>query len=920
MSLLEIIQTILLQPLTLIFEFIYMMANGFLDDPGLSIIALSLMMNFLVLPLYMRADAMQEEEQKMEAKLAPGIAHIKKTFKGDEQVMMLQTYYRQNQYKPTYVLRSAMSLLLEIPFFIAAYNFLSGLTLLSGVAFGPIQDLSRPDGLLTVAGISVNVLPIVMTAVNLVSCMIFTKGGALRSKIQLYAMALFFLVFLYDSPSGLVFYWTLNNVFSLVKTIFYKLKNPGRILCFLAGILGLGLIVWGFRIQGSGILRTKVMLLTAGFLLEIPLLVLLLKNKLRFSPKLRPGEPNPKLFFTGGMFLTLLIGVVIPSSVISASPQEFVDLSYFLHPNWYIVSSFCLAFGTFVVWFGVFYQLAKPGYKALMDYLIWIAVGCAIINYMFFDGDFGLLSNSLTTDRPVDYTIKEQLFNAVVLAAASVLLFLAALVLKKRLVQIVAVGCVALCCMSALNLKTIQDSINNVEGQSEQISSHTPHFTLSKTGKNVVVIMLDRAVGSYIPYLFNEKPELKQQFDGFTYYSNVISYGFVTNIAAPPLFGGYEYTPAAMNQRGDQSLVSKHNESLLMLPVLFDQSGYNVTVCDPVYSNYQWIPDLSIFDDYPDINTYITSGAFTNSVTKEHKVENNKRNFFCYSLMKCLPSVLQEPMYDSGLYNNSSMWEQRVWEVQIAHDQYTADGIFTEFQNAYDVLDNLPDITLTTQENTNTFLSLVNYATHEPVLLQTPDYVPAEHVDNTAYETANQDRFTWNGQRLKMDTTEQLMHYHINMAALLKLGEWFDYLRENGVYHNTRIILAADHGVGLYQMEELIVDGGWDANAYFPLLMVKDFNSEGFTTSSDFMTNADVPTLAVEGLLEDPRNPFTGNPIDSSAKDEPVQYIFPSDLWNIMTNNGNTFLPDKWYSVHDSIWEKKNWALVTESAVLPWES
>lgn len=30
--------------------------------------------------------------------------------------MILQTYYRQNHYKPTYVLRSAVSLFLEIPF------------------------------------------------------------------------------------------------------------------------------------------------------------------------------------------------------------------------------------------------------------------------------------------------------------------------------------------------------------------------------------------------------------------------------------------------------------------------------------------------------------------------------------------------------------------------------------------------------------------------------------------------------------------------------------------------------------------------------------------------------------------------------------------------------------------------------------
>lgn len=58
-------------------------------------------------------------------------------------MMILQTYYRQNHYKPTYVLRGAISLLLEIPFFIAAYRFLSNLQLLQGASFGPIHDLAR---------------------------------------------------------------------------------------------------------------------------------------------------------------------------------------------------------------------------------------------------------------------------------------------------------------------------------------------------------------------------------------------------------------------------------------------------------------------------------------------------------------------------------------------------------------------------------------------------------------------------------------------------------------------------------------------------------------------------------------------------------------------------------------------------------
>jgi len=88
----EIIYQILIGPLELFFEVLYTIANRMIGNYGLSIIVLSLIMNFLVLPIYQRADRMQEEERDIEAKLHDGIEHIRKTFKGDERMMMLQTY------------------------------------------------------------------------------------------------------------------------------------------------------------------------------------------------------------------------------------------------------------------------------------------------------------------------------------------------------------------------------------------------------------------------------------------------------------------------------------------------------------------------------------------------------------------------------------------------------------------------------------------------------------------------------------------------------------------------------------------------------------------------------------------------------------------------------------------------------------
>ena len=98
--------------------------------------------------------------------------------------------------------------------------------------------------------------------------------------------------------------------------------------------------------------------------------------------------------------------------------------------------------------------------------------------------------------------------------------------------------------------------------------------------KNVVIIMLDRAIGYYVPFFMEERPELQQQFDGFTFYSNTLSFGPMTNTALPAVYGGYEYTPALTNQRTDKLLVEKHNEALLMMPILFSGEDYEVTVRD----------------------------------------------------------------------------------------------------------------------------------------------------------------------------------------------------------------------------------------------------------------------------------------------------------------------------------------------------
>ncbi|MCH5343370.1 MAG: YidC/Oxa1 family membrane protein insertase [Acetatifactor sp.] len=919
MTFLSILETLLIGPLKLVFEIIFESAYRIVGHPGLAIIFLSLTMNILVLPLYRRADAMQEEARDREAKLHDGVAHIKSVFSGDERMMILRTYYRQNDYKHTDTLNGSVSLLLEIPFFFAAYQFLSKLEIMQGVSLGPITDLGAPDGLLVIGGVTLNLLPILMTLINVVSSTLYLKGFPLKTKVQLYGIALFFLVFLYTSPACLVFYWTLNNVFSLGKNIFYKIKEPAKVLRILSAVVGLPILIYGAAFYNGAFYKRKAMVVVVGLLLLLPLFYGIMKKAVPFSKKKSDIHPDGRSFLLGTIFLTVLIGLLIPSVFIADSPQEYVDITYFHNPLWYIVSSFCMASGTFLIWMRVFYWLTGPRGKVVFERLVWVLCGVAIVDYMFFGTDLGVISPSLQYENDISFSRWQQFTNLLILAAVAAILYFCACRWKRAVTDLLLISIVAIGVMSAWNLITIKTSVDKISVE-QLAEDEIPHFQISKTGRNVVVIMLDRAMGEYIPYLFQEKPELKEQFAGFTYYGNTISFGGHTNFAAPALFGGYEYTPVEINKRTSKSMVSEHNEALKVMPVLFSENDYLVTVCDPVYANYELIPDLSIYDDYPGVTAYITERQFGDVEWKAEVIEQNHKNFFCFGVMKSMPLFFQPAIYNRGRYIQVTSPEEEVYFVQTRDGLSLSTGIGNYFLAPYYVLMNLPNMTMMTEDEKNTFLLMTNNTTHEPMLLQEPDYIPANNVDNTVYDAENADRFVIDGRELKVEDDQQMIHYHANMAAMLQLGNWFDYLRKNNAYDNTRIILVSDHGGDLAHLEEFILDDGSgnleDMEWYYPLLMVKDFNSEEFVTSDTFMTNADVPTLAMAGIISDPINPFTGNSINSDEKTAHDQFVILSREYDIDANNGHTFLPSKWVSIKDNIWDPNNWSFYNDMTVL----
>lgn len=858
---------LLVQPIKLIFEFLFFYAYAFTNNVGLSIVVLSLAINILVLPLYNRADLIQKEAREKEDRLRPMADHIKKSFKGDERIMMLQTYYGHMHYSPLSSVKSSLSLILQIPFFIAAYSFLVDLRLLVGQSLGPIADLSVPDHLIRFGSVSLNLLPIAMTVINIASSEIFTRGKPFKSKITLYVIALFFLVFLYNCPSGLVFYWTLNNVFSLCKNIVTAVWKP--------------------------------------------------KKKTKDARKAKKQDTDTFLIFSSGALAAVLSGLLIPSEIVYLGMFELINVYGDPHnPLLYLVNSALVAIGTFIIWIPLFYYLTKDHIGKCLLYVMPVLGTIGIINYVIFNSNFGVLSQKLIYVKPMSYETNEIIYNLAANVLCAIVVVFAVIRYRKAvrfLTVVAAVGMLVLCIRSLSNtIKSFPDYNFTYSNTIEEIS-----IPMTTEGQNVVVIMMDRMINGYIPYIFNERPDVAAQFDGFTYYPNTVSYGQYTLFGLPSIYGGYEYTPSNMNARPDELLLDKTNESLRVMPTIFADNGWNVTVGDPSYANFRWFPDPTLFDDDERINAYQLAGVLNsqsdilNEVGYEYEIRLN-RNFYCFGLMKMLPYFMQPWFYTNGSYCYCNFYyDYTPTSYRNAYGYHVQPGLKEDYIMAHLVLEYLDDLVDIQDTPQNCFFLLTNTTTHDTSILAEPSYEPQLDVDNTAYDEAHMDRFTLNGVTMDMETSfDSYSHYESNMAACIALGNWFDYLRANGLYDNTRIIIVADHGRALNQFDYMLLsEPELDVESVNPVLLVKDFGSTGFTTSYDFMTNADTPFLALNGIVDNPVNPFTGNPISDSNKIGD-QLIYISERPFTVDYQGHTQFDDPegyWLTVRDNIFEENNW-------------
>jgi len=834
--------------------------------------------------------------------MKPVVDNIKSVFHGDERFMRLSTYYRQQRYHPLYSLRSAISLIIQIPFFIAAYHFLLNLDILNNISFGPIKNLARPDSLLNINNISINILPVIMTLLNCLSSIIYTKGFSIKEKIQVLGMAGVFLVLLYNSPSGIVLYWTSNNLFSLIKNIIQKFKHPKTITYILISFICLSLTICLLlfnKIRNlSGVWHSRYITL-ALILVSIPFLPFLYSFFIKNIKKRLPQSFYTKNGFTLGLLLLsllvlfMLAGIVIPSSLIVSDVQEFSYIENNKSPFPFIINTILQSFGMFFLWpLCVYYILSNKMKHAYMKIMVFLTF-TAIINVFIFPGEYGQLSVLFIFSEGTVSSTAAIFMNIISLLSFIVLfLFFTRNYNKIMFSALIIISC-TFGLISLINISKINNEFKSLQIQSTPNNELNDKsvYQFTKTGKNVLIIMLDKAVGPYVSYIFEEKPELLKAFDGFTWFKNTISFANHTLLGAPGIYGGYEYTPLELQANRNISLGEKYSQALLLLPKLFIDNGFDIiNITDHPLAGYTGLPYLSNFTDYTQINADNVKGKYNNQWSLNNKNELNliavteviNSNLIRFSFFKYLPLFLRSIFYDNGNW----------LLTRVSGD------IYKGFLDNYIALDILPAITTISLSESNICNFIQNALPHVPVFLQAPDYIPV----NTITDKGN-------------GPLADEQSYHSTIASFILLGKWFDFLQENNVYDNTRIIIVSDHGSINFPhskfSDNIVLPSGNYLEAFAALLMVKDFNDQGtLFIDNGFMTNADVPFLALRDIIKNPVNPWTGKEI-STDKTNGVT-ITTAGLWahKDFTKSYFDIKQGEWLHVQTDVYDPKNWTQV----------
>ena len=197
----------------LLLSFMYAI-HSIVPSWGWSIVIMTICIKTLFWPLTAKAS----RSQKRMSKIQGPMAELKEKHKDNPQKMQQETLklFREHQVNPV---AGCLPMLIQMPIFLGLFYMLRTASELRFEPFLWVSDLSMPDTLFEVGGFPVNILPLIMgfTMFLQMSMMpVSPTADPMQQKIFKF-LPFIFLIFLYNFASGLVLYWTVQNILTIVQ-------------------------------------------------------------------------------------------------------------------------------------------------------------------------------------------------------------------------------------------------------------------------------------------------------------------------------------------------------------------------------------------------------------------------------------------------------------------------------------------------------------------------------------------------------------------------------------------------------------------------------------------------------------------------------------------------------------------------------
>ncbi|HWW62092.1 MAG TPA: YidC/Oxa1 family insertase periplasmic-domain containing protein, partial [Thermoanaerobaculia bacterium] len=185
--------------------------NTFTHNYGFAIIVLTFLIKVVLYPLQHKSIVSMKKMQKVQPKMEAIKARYKKAKTDAEQRQKMNTemmkLYQQEGINP---MAGCLPIVFQLPILWGFYSLLSRAIELRGAPFILwIHDLSQKD--------PTYVLPILMTATMFIQTYITPATGDPAQRRMFLMLPLIFGFFFKDFPSGMVLYWLVQNVLTIVQ-------------------------------------------------------------------------------------------------------------------------------------------------------------------------------------------------------------------------------------------------------------------------------------------------------------------------------------------------------------------------------------------------------------------------------------------------------------------------------------------------------------------------------------------------------------------------------------------------------------------------------------------------------------------------------------------------------------------------------